>query len=168
MKKYNHTYPCYGQSVAGRIAYYQKMGVAQGISNIVKHVARKKKLNLHDWETKETFNNIEVTLFSMTAIIPTPADYKEIGNFPVFTYFDKRGVIDMINVQDELQFHIMIFDYEKKEFINGYWHTIRESMSLEDTCTLFEYIEDRFDDIIILSPEERGKYNSTGALGVGI
>jgi hypothetical protein len=33
---------------------------------------------------------------------------------------------------------------------------------------LFEYIEDRQKDLIILPIEESNKYNSTGALGVGM
>lgn len=168
MKKYYHTWTCYGQSVAGRIAYHQKMGVAQGILNMVKHSARNKKLDLHDWETKQDFNGTELTFFSMTAVIPTPADYKELYDYPAFTYNGKLGAIDMINIQSELQFHIMVFDYDKKEFVNGHWHTVRECLSLEDTCTLFEYIEDRLEDLIILSLEDTGKYNSTGALGIGI
>lgn len=168
MKKYNHTWACYGQSVASRIAYHQKMGVAQGVLNMVKHEAENRELDLHKWETKQDFNGTELTFFSMTAVIPTPADYKELHDYPAFTYNGKLGVIDMINIQSELQFHIMLFDYEKKEFINGYWHTVRESLSLEDTCTLFEYVEDRQQELIILPSEDSNKYNSTGALGIGI
>ena len=168
MKKYYHTWTCYGQSVAGRIAYHQKMGVAQGILNMVKHEARNRELDLHKWETTEVFGEKELTFFNMIVVIPTPSDYKELQEYPMFTYNGKLGVIDMLSVQSELSFHIMLFDYEKKEFINGYWHTVRECLSLEDTCTLFEYVEDRQQELVILSSEDSDKYNSTGALGIEI
>ena len=168
MKKYYHTWTCYGQSVAGRIAYHQKMGVAQGILNMVRHEAENRKLDLHKWETTEVFGGKELTFFNMIVVIPTPSNYKELKEYPLFTYNSKLGVIDMLDVQGELSFHIMLFDYEKKEFINGHWHTVRECLSLEDTCTLFEYIEDRQKELIILPSEESNKYNSAGALGIGI
>jgi hypothetical protein len=154
--------------VAGRIAYYQKMGVAHGVLNMVKHEAINRKLDLHKWETTEVFGEKELKFFSMTVVIPTPSDYKELLEYPMFTYNGKSGVIDMLNIQDELSFHIMLFDYKKKEFINGYWHSVREGLSLEDTCTLFEYVEDRQQELVILPFGESGKYNSTGTLGIGI
>ena len=169
MKKYCHTWTCYGQSVAGRIAYHEKMGVAQGVITMIKHfVSFNMESDLHDWETKESFNGVELTFFNMTVVIPTPANYKELHDYPAFTFNGKLGIIDMLNIQSELQFHIMVFDYEKKTFLNSHWHTVRECLSLEDTCTLFEYIEDRLEDLIILAPEDKNKYNSTGALGIGI
>ena len=168
MKKYYHTWACYGQSVASRIAYHQKMGVAQGVLNMVKHEARNRELDLHKWETTEVFGDTKLTFFNMIVVIPTPSHYKELQDYPMFHYNGKLGVIDMLSIQGELSFHIMLFDFEKKEFVNGYWHTIREGLSLEDTCTLFEYIEDRQQELIILPSEDSNKYNSTGALGIGI
>ena len=168
MKKYYHAWTCYGQSVAGRIAYHQKMGVAKGIISMLKDEVKNRQLNLHDWEHKETFNNVELTFFCMNVVIPTPANYKELRHYPAFTYDGKLGVIDMLSVQSELDFHIMLFDYKKNEFVNGGWHTVRECLSLEDTCTLFEYVEDRQQELVILSSEESDKYNSTGALGVEV
>lgn len=168
MKKYRNLFPCYGQSVAGRIVYHQKMGVAQGIINMVKHEARNRKLDLHKWETTGVFGGKELTFFNMIVVIPTSSNHEELEECPLFTYNSKLGVIDMLSVQGELSFHIMLFDYKKKEFINGHWHTVRECLSLEDTCTLFEYIEDRQRELIILPSEESNKYNSTGALGIGM
>lgn len=169
MKDYVTTFPEYGQSVTGRIAYYQKMGVAQGIIKLVKRSAENKGLNLDNWKHKETFSNVELTFFSMTVVVPTPANFRKVVHtYPSFAFDGKRGIIDMLNVQSELQFHIMLVDWENKTFINGHWHTVRECLNLEDTCTLFEYIEDRLKELIVLAPEESTKYNSTGALGVEI
>lgn len=173
MKKYQTSFPGYGQSVAGRIAYYQKMGVAQGIMVMWKHHMNHK---LDDWKySVEIGNGESMECLAVTAVIPTPDDMKELFDYPSFEYNGKRGYIDMIHMNSsELQFHIMFYDrgennFRKgltKTFINGGWHTVREGLNLEDTCTLFEYVEDRLKELIILSPEDGSKYNSTGALGV--
>jgi hypothetical protein len=49
MKKFKNTFPCYGQSTVGRIAYYQKMGVAQGIISILYDKMKKEKKSLKDY-----------------------------------------------------------------------------------------------------------------------
>lgn len=166
MKKYNSTWSCYGQCIASRIVYLQKMGIANGIMFEIKEELRGRKLNLNDWKHTEVIGNHSVTDLTLTVVFPTPSDYKELFDYPWFYYYAGRGIIDMLNVNDELSFHIMLFEHEKREFINGGWHTVREGLSLEDTCTLFEYVEDRKHELIVLSPDEHDKYNSTGALGV--
>lgn len=152
MKKYHTSFPCYGQSIAGQIAYYEKMGVAQGI---ISRILNSRNLKIKDLPDSP-----------IQIIIPTPETIEQCLDFPTFEYYGKRGYIDMIDIQDELCFHIMFYNRTYDSFINGLWHSVREGLNLEDTCTLFEYVVDRLDDLIILSPEYIGKYNETGALGV--
>lgn len=176
MKKYNQSFPCYGQSVAGRIAYYQKVGVAQGIITMLKHEMMNRKLDIQDWKYSiDCDKGITIECLAVTIVIPTPDDRKELFDYPTFEYSGKRGFIDMIHFDSsELQFHIMFYDKtpeefrrgDTKSFRNGLWHTVRECLSLEDTCTLFEYVEDRIHELIVLSPEDGPKYNNTGSLGV--
>lgn len=168
MKKYNNCFPCYGQSVAGRIAYHQKMGVANGIIKMLKHEMRSRDLKLEDWQESETFNGVSITFTNITMVIPTQEHDWVNGKCPIFNYKDKIGLIDMLHFDDELQFHIMLYDRESKSYKNGYWHTVRECLTLEQTCTLFEYIEDVVKNLIILPLAESDKYNSTGALGIEI
>lgn len=168
MKKYHNTWACYGQSVAGRIAYYQKMGVANGIIEMLKHEMRSRGLKLEDWKKSETYNGVSLTFTQINIVIPTQEHDWLDGNCPIFYYDGKIGLIDMLSFDYELTFHIMLYDRETKSYKNGYWHTVREGLSLEDTCTLFEYVEDRKQELIILPLEESDKYNLTGALGIGI
>ena len=170
MKKYHTTFPCYGQSVAGRIAHHQKMGVAQGIMLMWKHHMNH---DLAAWKYSiEVGNGKSLECLAITAVIPTPDNRKELFDYPMFWYNGRRGYIDMIHMDSsELQFHIMFYNRENRDkgsWENGYWHTVRECLSLEDTCTLFEYVEDRLKDLIILAPEDGNKYNSTGALGISL
>ena len=165
MKKYQNSFPCYGQSVAGRIAYLQKMGVANGIIDDIKHRMKNESLNLDDWETETKFGDYTLTETKVTVIIPTQEkDWLE-GKCPIFNYNGKIGLIDMLHFGGELQFHIMLYNRETKHYDNGYWHTVRECLTLEQTCTLFEYITDVLNDLIILPLEDVDKYNSIGALG---
>ena len=176
MKKYQSTFPGYGRSVAGRVAYYQKMGVAQGIIVMIKHHMRNSNMNIEDWKySVDIGNGKSMECLGVTGVIPTPDDRRELFDYPVFKYDGKYGYIDMLHFDtSELQFHIMFYDKTSENFRkgntkvtkNGGWHTVREGLTLEDTCTLFEYIEDRIKDLIILSPSDSDKYNSTGALGV--
>lgn len=170
MKKYQHCFPCYGQSVAGRIAYLEKMGVANGVIDEIKRLMRNKGMSLNDWKSSFDIGNgkmLEETL--VTVVVPTPYDIKELlHGYPTFEYCGKRGYIDMIHFGGELQVHFMFYNREEKVFENGGWHTVRESLNLEDTCTLYEYVEDRLEELVILSLEDKDKYNSTGALGIGI
>ena len=170
MKQYNWMFRCYGQSTASKIAYYQKIGIAQGIYKMLLDVLDIKKLKLSDF--KETFeaNGHQLETKCITVVIPSPekySDYFEDG-YPWFDSNGKNGVIDMLCYNSELSFHFMSFDYDTKTFKNEGWHTVRECLNLEGVITLFEYIEDRQKDLIILPIEESNKYNSTGALGVGM
>lgn len=166
MKKYHNSCTCYGQSVAGRIAYHQKLGVASGIMHIIKHEMLNRHLNPLDWETANEYEGFKYVDNHITVVIPTDKEDWIKHNCPIFTYMNSWGIIDMLCLGGELQFHFMKYDKETKDFVNGYWHTIRENMNLQDTCTLFEYVEDRLKDLIILPKEEGDKYNSTGAVGV--
>lgn len=170
--KYNNSFACYGQSVAGRINYHQKMGVAGGIIEMLKREMYNRGLRLEDWQEtitvgSETGNKqFKYTQTKVTMVIPTQDhDWLE-GKCPTFNYQGKIGLIDMLHFNSELQFHIMLYDRESKTYKNGHWHTVRECLTLEQTCTLFEYVEDVIRDLIVLSLAENEKYNSTGALGV--
>lgn len=166
MKKYQNSFSCYGQSVAGRINYHQKMGVANGIIEMLKHEMKNRGMKLEDWQESETFNGVSLTFTKITIVIPTQEHDWLDGNCPTFNYNNKMGLIDMLYFGGELQFHIMLYDREDKSWKNGHWHTVRECLTLEQTCTLFEYIDDVVKSLIVLSFAERDKYNSTGALGV--
>ena len=171
MKKYNNCFPEYGQCLAGRIAYWEKMGVASGIMDNIRWHMRDKNMKASDWdETIDVGNGNTIKERSIMVVIPTSADFHDItnGDYPTFTYMGKTCVIDMLCLGGELQFHAMMADWKKEEFTNGYWHTVREGLGLQDTCVLFEYIQDKLKELIILPPEDTGKYNSTGALGVRI
>lgn len=167
MKKYQNSFLCYGQSVAGRIAYCEKMGVANGIINNIKRRMKNEGLDLKDWKYSfDIGNGKTLETMKITVVIPTQEGDWLDGKCPTFYYDNKLGLIDMLCFNDELQFHIMLYDRETKSYKNGYWHTVRECLTLEQTCTLFEYIDDCLNDLIILSLEDSDKYNSTGALGV--
>lgn len=166
MKKYQNSFPCYGQSVVGRINYHQKMGVANGIIEMLRREMRNRDLNLEDWKESEAFSGISMTFTKVTVVIPTQEHDWLDDICPIFNYNGKIGLIDMLHFGGELQFHIMLYDRESTSWKNGYWHTVREGLTLEQTCTLFEYIEDVVKNLIILPLAENGKYNSTGALGI--
>lgn len=166
MKKYQNSFPCYGQSVAGKIAYYQKMGVANGIIEMLKCEMRNRGMKLEDWQESKTFNGVSLTFTKVTIVIPTQEHDWLDDNCPIFHYNNRIGLIDMLHFGGELQFHIMLYDRKSKSWNNGHWHTIRECLTLEQTCTLFEYIEDVVKNLIVLPLAENDKYNSTGALGI--
>lgn len=169
MKKYNVGFRVYGQSTVGRINYYQKMGVSSGIREMILMKMHSQKLDISNWKREYHVGNKSIKQLELTVVVPTPNATNIVCDYPSFVYNKRAGYIDMIHFDDsETQFHIMFLDHENDTFTNGYWHTVREGLNLEDTCLLFEYIEDRLDDLIILAPEDNGKYNATGALGVGI
>ena len=169
MKHYQTSFACYGQSVASRVAYWQKMGVARGIISEIKSKMRRNSQDSRDWEVSlEVPHAPQLSELSITVVIPTPEDRYESLKYPHFALSGKRMLIDMLHINSELQVHMMDYDRETESFKNVGWHTVRECISLEDTCTLFEYIEDRIEDLIILPPEDTEKYYATGALGVGI
>lgn len=170
MKHYNWIFRCYGQSTASKIAYYQKMGIAQGIYKMLREALDYHKFDIKDYTKSYEVNGHHLEEKCITVVIPSPKDYDGYldSEYPWFEYNGKHGVIDMLFYNSELSFHFMSFDYDTKTFKNEGWHTVRECLNLEDTITLFEYIEDRQKDLIILPIEESNKYNSTGALGVGM
>lgn len=170
MKTYNWIFFCYGQSTASRIAYHQKMGVAQGIYKMLLDIIDHRKLDLKDFTKTYEIGGHTLDTKCITAVIPSPDNFKAYcdNQYPWFSLREKRGVIDMLHYNSELQFHFMAYDYDAEVFKNDGWHTIRECLSLEDTITLYEYTEDRVEDLIILPMEEYDKYFKTGALGVGM
>jgi hypothetical protein len=160
MKKYHNSFPCYGQSVVGRVAYWQKMGVAKGIATTIYREANHRGLEKKDWLdlSSKQYESSEI-------IIPTKKDDWLYGLCPTFNYNGRMGVIDMLHYDGfELQFHIMLYNSDTKQYDNGYWHTVRECMTLEEACTLFEYVEDICTSLIYLKPEEHNKHNKAGAL----
>lgn len=169
MKDYQTCFACYGQSVASRVAYWQKMGIAQGIISEIKSKMRRNHQDSRGWEVSlEVPHAPWLSELSITVVIPTPEDRREYLKYPHFALSGKRMLIDMLHINSELQVHMMDYDRETESFKNAGWHTVRECLSLEDVCTLFEYIEDRIEDLIILPSEDTEKYYATGALGVGI
>ena len=169
MKKYRCFDPVYGQGISDRIAYYQKLGVASGIIREIKCYMESKKLNLKDWEDSVDLGEGKTYKYTnITIVIPTPDGWENKGwrDYPNFNINGKHSLIDMINIQGELSFHHMLIDYKNKQFVNGGWHTVRESLNLEQTGLLFEYLEDRMDDLIFLPLKRSDDYNHTGALGV--
>lgn len=159
MKDYN---------IASRICDLQKKGVADGIISIVKDVIRNNKMKISDYIVSHNLDNGEIYKQPcVTAVLPTPNSLKEAFlNYPTFWQHIQCGWIDMIHFDDELHFHIMCYNAKAGEFTNGHWHTVRECLSLEETCKLFEYVDDVRDNIVVLPVDEHDKYNNTGAFGV--
>lgn len=153
-KKYNNTFICYGQSTTGRINYHQKMGVANGIIQRLKLEMRDRKMNLSDWRESISFKGATMTFVNVTIVIPANEENWLDGKCPIFEYESKIGLIDMLHFDDELSFHIMLYNSKTKSYKNGGWHTVRECLTLEQTCTLFEYVEDVIKEIIVLPPGE--------------
>lgn len=171
MKKYNNNFTVYGQCTAGRIVYWQKMGVAKGIMEGIYWLMYDQKKKLSDWdEVIDVENGHSIKERQIVVVIPTSSVFKDIfeGEYPVLHYMGKPCIIDMLCLGTELQVHMMMVDYKNGKFTNGFWHSVRESLDLQDTCVLFEYVGDKLKDLIILPKEEKDKYNATGALGVGI
>ena len=157
MKKFKNTFPCYGQSTAGRIAYYQKMGVAQGIISMLYDEMKKEKKSLKDY-TKVIWKNCEETVTETKVCIGLPVtpiktkDWLREDKYPVFETNVGARIIDQLAFGSELQFHSLIYKYKTKEYIDGGWHTVRECLTLEQTCTLFEWVEDVINNTEILEP----------------
>ena len=169
MKKYSYHCPSQGQSLASRIAYYEKAGIALGINKTIKREAEDRGLSLDNWQKRTIMpdTGLEISHFNMVVVVSTPNSYKELRNYPMFTYDGNVGYIDMLCVQSNaLQFHIMLYDFEYDTFTNGKWHFVPGNLSLDDVCTLFEYVEDRIHELIILSSKDSDLFNNTGALGV--
>lgn len=157
--------------VANQIATWEKYGIAKGIISMLKNEIRSRCRDIKDWEEVHRFNGYELRETTVKFIIPTPATIREVLDYPTFEYNGKMWYIDMICFNDELQVHLMSFSRnENKERIwqNGYWHTVREGLNLNDTMVLYEYISDNISSLILLEKDEQDKYDSTGALGVGI
>lgn len=169
MKKYHNTDPTYGQSTASRIHYWEKMGIANGIKDMIHWHMYGKNMKLSDWSyTVDLGNGHTMECNHITVVIPTETGKYFDGIYPVFYHNGKPHYIDMLCLSSELQIHLMRYNYDTEKFTNAYWHTVREWLTLEQTATLFEYIEDRLEDLIILPKDEGDKYNSTGALNVSI
>lgn len=164
MKKYS-TSSTYGQCVAGRIAYWEKMGIANGIIRMLKDKLRNNKLDINDWLYE--YGN-EYKEYRVSFIIPTPNNKNELlFKYPAFHYNDCFWYIDMIHFDDELQVHFMGLGQRGKPCENGGWHCVREALNLNDMMALYEYIDDRIDDLIVLPKNDSDKYNTSGALGIG-
>lgn len=158
--EYHNYFPIYGQCISGRVAYWQKMGVALGIVDEIKILMRNRDISTKRYITK--YDGLVVPV-----IIPTKEDAWFNNECPVFSCDDGFGIIDMLSIHEtDMSFHLMIYDSVKKSFRNGLWHTVREGLTLEQTVTLYEYVVNSIDDLIILAPEDRDKYNESGAIGV--
>lgn len=151
MKKYSGG--IYGGSVAARLVYFQKMGVDQAICNMIKDKARK-IADLSCWEKKYEFPKGVLTQLEITAIVPHPSDVHELfdKDFPHFCYGGAWGIIDRIHV-DKCSTQFRFIPVVDREFGDASWHTVREGLDLQDTCLLYEFIDDVIDDIVVLEPD---------------
>lgn len=167
MKKYHSCGGNYGQGIADRVMYWQKMGVAKGIINLIKHKMSRLGMNLDDWVVHYNIDDVHnYKELHVTVVVPTPDNVRilyEVG-YPLFHYWKDHGVIDMVHFDDELQFHFMTYDRENGVWVNKGWHTVREGLDLQETCLLYEYLDDRLGELRILSKGDSDMYNSTGAL----
>lgn len=156
MKKYKH--------IAQQLQRWQKYGIAKGIIFLLKEEMRSRGLDFDEWlyEYGNGYKEHRVTF-----VVPTPSAIREVLDYPYFEYDGDYWYIDMIHFDDELQVHLMGYD-NKKSWTNGGWHTVREGLNLNDTMVLYEYINDRKSNLIILDKDNSDKYNSTGALDVGM
>lgn len=152
MKKYKYT--------SQQIANWQRYGIQKGIMFMLKDVMRKHGLDANEWMKK---HNCESVAF----VIPTPSNKSMVLDYPYFEYNGSLWYIDMILFDDETQIHLMGC-INRKHWENGGWHTVREALSLADTMVLYEYIEERLEDLILLDADSSDQYNLTGALDVGL
>lgn len=156
MKKYQH--------ITQQLQQWEKYGIAKGIIKMLKDEMRSRGLAFNDWLYKYENGHEK---YRVTFVIPTPSNIREVLDYPYFEYDGDLWYIDMIHFDDELQVHFMGYD-NKKDWTNGMWHTVRESLNLNDTMVLFEYINSRINSLIVLDKDDADKYNSTGALDVGL
>ena len=161
MKKYHNVFSEYGQSIVGNAIYWQKMGLGMGIISRIKDKMRDMALSLRDYKTRSG-------LLHVVVVIPTKPDSWIKHECPLFHYNGKYGIIDMISFDEtDVNFHFMKCE-KGTNYVNGGWHTVREGLTFEDTATLFEYVVDILDSLIILAPDESEMYNETGAIGVRV
>lgn len=156
MKKYMH--------IGKRLARWQKYGIAEGVIFMLKDHIRSLGRSLDEWLYQYDNGYKE---HRVTFVIPTPSDIKQVLDYPYFEYDGDIWYVDMIHFDDELQVHLMGC-FDKKSWTNGGWHTVREGLNLEDTMVLYEYVSNSLNSLIILDKEDADKYNSTGALDVGM
>lgn len=168
MKKYNNSFCFLGQSLAGRIQHCQKVGVAVGITEMLKAEIQRRGIPLKTFLRPEPFCEDGRSKIRITVIIPTKEDDYLLENCPIFECNGNYGVIDMLMFDRELNFHTMWIKGEAGSFVNGGWHTADECLTLEQTCTLFEYVDDVRENMIIPPKESEDKYIENGALGVGV
>ena len=157
----------YGQNIAGKIAYWEKMGIGMGIRQILRKWMHDRNHDINEY--KHTYPNGYESL-CVNFIIPTPKDIHQALNFPTFYYNGELDHIDMIIMDEsEIQLHFMGMYHKghNHEWINDGWHTLRESLSLNDAMALYEYILERADSLMILPPDKTDAYNQTGALQEG-
>lgn len=156
MKKYKH--------VAHEIAKWEKYGIAKGIMFMLKEQIRSLGRNMNEWLYQYDNGYKE---YKVTFVIPTPSNIRQVLDYPYFEYNGYIWYIDMIHFDDELQVHLMGYD-NQKDWTNGGWHTVREGLNLNDTMVLYEYIKNQINNLILLEKEDSDKYNTTGALDVGM
>lgn len=162
--KYKFGSTTYGQNIAGKIAYWEKIGICKGIIHMLKDKLRIGGMDINDW--KYEYNN-GYKEYRVTFIIPTPEDHCKVLNYPMFEYNGTPWYIDMIHFDDELQVHLMGNIRKCRgeyQWLNGGWHTVREGLSLNDTMALYEYIDNRFLELTVLSKDDSDMFNETGAL----
>lgn len=133
---------------------------------MIKSHVKSKGFNLEDFTESYSFNGASFKELKLTVIIPTPKDLCEIlsTDIPHFHYYNHWGFIDMLCVDDELQFHFM--EVKDHELTNCGWHTVREGLSLEETRMLYEYVSNIIGSLVVIPHDYDNAFNVTGALGV--
>lgn len=144
MKKYdkNSYFPAYGQNIAGRVLYYQKLGVIIGIRELIFKYVRHCGFDVRKYYAT---GSIELTTPDLMS------DSVFWKDRPIIRVADKSGYIDKIQVDTlrsgSLYFHLVSYDHrQSKMYTDGGWHNSKDALSLEDAGTMFEYILDMTDE----------------------
>lgn len=154
-----------GMYITAQIAKWEKYGIAEGIGFTLRDRIRALGRKMSEWSVELEFNGYTHKYHEITFVVPTPEDIKLALDLPHFFYCGSVVWIDMINFNDEINVHFMEYNKSDK-WTNKGWHTVQESLSLEDTMVLYEYILNQINNMFPLEKEDSDKYNITGAIGV--
>lgn len=147
MEKHYGYFGVYGASMAGRIVYYQKMGVAKGAIESLKQAIAEHGINPNDESFKRHYTVGNNKISETIVYVELPKRNWLEHECPIFHSYGDSGVIDKLRFDDELQFHLVGTKGE-----NLGWRTVREGFDLQNTCVLYEYIQDVSDELVFYGP----------------
>jgi len=151
--------------ISSEISRWEQYGLYHGIMSVIKSEVELKGFDLKDFIGKYDFNGSTIHQLELKVIIPTSSDlHKIVCEVPHFHYYNHWGYIDMLYVDDELQFHFM--EVKDGELVNCGWHTVREGLTIEETRLLFEYVMQMRHKLIVVPHEMNDAFDKSGALDI--